>query len=135
RFSNQDGDIFRLVIDAMRPVLIDTAEMTADAEGSVLSVNLSPAQADTIELVPTISTTTTVDETTYGQMDIRPSTGTPSQLADRLLAEVKTLYARRDFRQADEKLLGLLRQQPLHIEARLLYVSALNSRGNPGTAM
>jgi len=135
RFSNQNGEIFRLVADAVQPVLIDNAEMTAGVDGSSLSINLLPARADKIELIPAMTTVATVEEASYGQMDIRPSTSPPPMLADRLLTEAKTLYARRDFRQADEKIQAILNQQPLHVEARLLYASALISRDNTGNAM
>jgi Flp pilus assembly protein TadD len=136
RFSNQNGEIFRLVADAVQPVLINNAEMTTSADGNSLSISLSPAaRTDKIELIPAMTTVATVEEASFGQMDIRPSTSTPAMLMGRLLAEAKTLYSRRDFRQADEKVQGILKQQPLHIEARLLYTSALISRDNMASAM
>jgi tetratricopeptide (TPR) repeat protein len=111
------------------------AEMKTNADRNALSINPAPAQADKIELIPAMTTVATVEEASFGQMDIRPSTSTPAMLMGRLLVEAKTLYSRRDFRQADEKVQGILKQQPLHIEARLLYTSALISRDNMASAM
>lgn len=134
RFSNQQGERFQLIIDTAQTVRIDNAEMIVRDDSNVLSLSLSPASVEKIELIPTLPAVAQAEETTYGQMDIRPSTTTPQMSADRLLSEAKALYARRDFGQADVKIQALLKQQPLHVEARLLYVSALIARGNVATA-
>jgi len=118
---------------------VDTSEQNAqvatNADDNSSSITPSLARADKIELIPAMPTVATMEETSFGQMDIRPSASTPAMQVERLLAEAKTLYSRREFRQADEKVEGILKQQPLHIEARLLYTSALISRGNTGNAM
>ncbi|MEX2353008.1 MAG: tetratricopeptide repeat protein, partial [Gammaproteobacteria bacterium] len=50
-------------------------------------------------------------------------------------AEARQLYARRDFRNADEAIQAILKQQPMHIQARTLYATTLINRGDIESAM
>lgn len=135
RFSNNTGENFKLMIDSRMPVLIENTEMIADTDGYILNVRLKSSEIDRVELMPTVQDVVPAEETQFGRMQVTPSiTGTGINI-ERSLAEARQLYSDRDFKKADETALEILKQQPLHIKTRSLYVSALIKRGNIDTAM
>ena len=129
RFSERPGEKLTLVVDSVRPVLIENTAIEADTNGYVLTVRLRSESDEGKELIPAVENVKMQGETDSERMEVKPSTVGTGALDERLLAEARGLYANRNFREADEKILGVLKQQPSHVHARLLYASALINRG------
>jgi MSHA biogenesis protein MshN len=131
-FSSRAGEAGKLVVDTVGPVRIENTAMRAAGKGYQLSVEFTLKQPDTIELVPDLAV---VEATDYGRMEVKRSTAAPGQTVERWYSEARQLYSSREYAGADEKLMALLKQEPLHVPARLLYASALLERGNNNAAL
>lgn len=125
-------DIF-MPAPVSNPVHMNTeaAEMgSAVADFQPMSQVLLQDSTD-IDVVPAVAI---VEESAPGRMDIRRSMASAVDTDDRLLTDAGRLYAGGEFKQGDAKMLALLQQQPLHVQARLLYVSSLLERGHRDAA-
>ncbi len=114
---------------------INTATETSQvSSGQDASLSATPgASAVQDEYLPAIEYVVPATESGYGQMDIRPASVSTDPLLVQM-EEASAYYERRNFGEGDTKLVAILEQDPLNVEARSLYASSLADRGETAQA-
>jgi tetratricopeptide (TPR) repeat protein len=122
-----------MIAESQLPVRIVNSGMVAEQDGYLLTVSLESTTPAPEVFIPVLDQVLSATEAGYGQMEIRPASGStdPLQLQ---MDEAVALYKLRNYDGGDAKLAALLEQEPLHRQARSLYATSLTDRGQTAKA-